>query len=412
MKSIGTVLLIIVASIALMITLNMSPSSSTPVFAQTGNGCGDITLDLDGVVYTGQVCSQVPAPTDTPTVEPPPAPTDTPAPPEHDTLMCHGAETGDGHTHGFCVDDLPPGAIRDFLVSNPLFAGVGQPWRSSDVENGYPHTNGKHEGYKHLFQEFTDCYQFNAQPGPLCVKAIWLQVHSMGTAHEVRVSGSVHSLTFVAEVCDAGFSNCGIVAGGEIEHYGEIHSQYKQTDCPGVPGGITYPEPYHTAQPPYVAGHVARSNFFDRPARLFWSSTTNPVIVPYLGDFNNLIEVAWAENAFQVPNTNPDLCANPEHDMTWAPSTNDGFINQYVIWTLRINIEDFPRPFSGFTNRDGLLDTSCTEPGFSCIPLTISATVPEGEALFNLEVDNDDFDTPAGVIDITEPNVYMPGHAH
>lgn len=416
MKSRKHALLIIIALIAIAVLAGVQYGGASSLLAQM-NSCGSITLELDGITYTGDVCPQEPTSTPEPTMEPtvtpePTAtPTETPAPPEHDTLMCHGAETGDGHTHGSCVEDLPAGAIRDFLEANPLFAGVGQPWRSSDTENGYPHEIGKHEGYKHLYQEFAACYQFNTAPGPLCVRAIWLQVHSMGTAHEVRVANSVHSLTFVAEVCDANFSNCGVVAGGEIEHYGEIHSQYKQAGCPDVPGGVVYPEPYHADHPPYVANNAARSDFFSRPARLFWSSLRSEAIAPYVGEVNNLIQVAWVENAYEIPNTDPSMCAHHEHDLVWSTSTNDGFLNQYAIWTLKIQIENYPRPFSGFTNRDGLLDTSCTEPGFSCIPLFISDTVPAGDALFNLPVDNDSLNTPAGVIDITEPDVYMPGMA-
>jgi hypothetical protein len=330
---------------------------------------------------------------------------------EHDLTACHGAETGDGHTHGYCVEDLPAGAIRTFLEANPLFAGVGQPWLSSEHENGYPWPDGKHEGYKHLYQEFAACHQFQLAPGEtaLCLKAIWLQPHSPGVAEEARTPGSIHSLTFVAEVCDTTFTDCGIVAGGEIEHYGEVHSQYKETGCPGVEGGIYYPAEYTIAQPPYVATHAAR-DFFSRPARMFWSSLRSEAIAPYVGDVNNLVQVAWSENAFEVTSENPALCADPAHDRVWAVSTDAGFINQYVIWTVRISTDGYPRPFSGFTDREGQYAPACTEPGFACIPLTISESVPAGDVYFNLPVANATFETAAGVIDITEPGVLMPGY--
>jgi len=325
---------------------------------------------------------------------------------QHDTTMCHGAETGDGHTHGYCVDDLPPGAIRDFLEANPLFAGVGQPWLSGPAENLYPYP-GKHEGYKHLYQEFDTCYQFQVRADSLCLKAVWLQVHSMGVVAEIMAPHSQHSLTFVAEACDPTFTQCGIIAGGEIEHYGEIHSQYKATDCPGVPDGIVYPDQYHTSQPPYVANHTAR-DFFSRPARIFWSSLRSATIAPYVGEVNNLIQVAWVENAFEVTSSNPALCANPDHNRVWTTSTNDGFINQYVIWTVKVRSALYPRPFVGYTDREGN-SVACDEPGFDCIPLYVSDTLPPGDIFFNLPVANDAFTTPAGAIDITEPNVFMPG---
>lgn len=411
------------------------------LIAESLSGCGQASLELEGIIYLGSVCAQTPtpAPGDTPPPEPTGAPQPTPKPtgtpqptleptstpeptteptstpeptPGHDTTACHGAETGDGHTHGFCVEDLPPGAIRDFLEANPLFAGVGQPWLSGPTENGYPHTDGKHEGYKHLFQEFDTCYQFRVPSGQdyLCLKAVWLQVHSMGTAHEVRAPGGRHSLTFVAEVCDAAFAECGIVAGGEIEHYGEVHAQYKQFDCRDLEDGVEYPEPYHTDRPPYIANHGDR-DFTSRPARIFWSSLRGGEIVPYVGEVNNLIQVAWSENAFELTSPEPALCAHPAFDRIWAESTDEGFINQYVIWTVSIMIDDYPRPYTGFTNRDGFPAPECAEPSFSCIPLFISGAVPAGELRFNLPVANDTFDTPAGVIDITEPGVYMPGMA-
>jgi len=428
--------------------------------AQTA-GCDQPTPELSGAVYTGEPCPQAPTrppsvtpgpintppptstprrtstatpshtptmtdtptPTDTltPTITPtpsdtpavPPEPTNTPEPtPEHDTTMCHGAETGDGHTHGFCVEDLPAGPIRDFLEANPLFAGVGQPWMSTEMENGYPFPIGKHEGYKHLYQDFDTCFQLVTTPGEnyRCLKAIWLQVHSMGTAHAARAPGGIHSLTFVAEVCDVTFTSCGIVAGGEIEHYGEIHSNYKQTGCPGVEGGVEYPEPYHIDSPPYVANNVARV-FTSRPARIYWASVRGGVMIPYVGDVNNLIQVAWVENAFEVPSTDPAQCANPAYDQVWAESTDAGFINQYAIWSVFIMIDEYPRPYTGYTTREGHATSECTEPAFGCIPLYISGTVPAGDIFFSVPVANDSLNHPAGVIDITEPGVYMPGMA-
>ncbi len=332
-------------------------------------------------------------------------------PQSHDTSACHGAETGDGHTHGFCVDDLPAGAIRDYLEANPLFAGVGQPWVSGPTENLYPFPAGKHEGYKHLWQEFDTCHQFAPRPGEgsLCLKAVWLQVHSMGVAEELMAHHGEHSLTFVAEVCAADFMSCGVIAGGEVEHYGEVHAQYKRTDCPGIPDGIQYPEPYHTSQPPYAANHADR-NFLSRPARIFWSSLRSKTIEPYTGPVNNLIQVAWSENAFEVTSAVAGECADPAHDRVWAASTDAGYINQYVIWTVKIRSAVYPRPFIGYTDRNGN-SVACEEPGFDCIPFYISETVPPGDVFFNLPVKNDTFSTPAGVIDITEPGVYMPGVA-
>jgi hypothetical protein len=341
---------------------------------------------------------------------------------EHDTEVCHGAM--DGHTHGMCFEDLPEGAIKDFLAANPEFQEVGHDWVSSPIENLYPLSEGKHEGYKMIYFEAAKdglCYQSKNSgviPDDNCIKAILLTVHSIGTGHASRTPGGIHSLTAVAEVCnrdgDVLGDQCGIVQVAEMEHYGEIHSIYKNTGCPGVADGVYYPSPYtvndgngNDAQPPYVASVVSRRD--NHPPRLFWSSLRNSLMEQYV-PANYLVQVAWTENAWSVPNTDPALCADPAHDIVVADSTDEGFINQFVLWTVSIDIEDYPRPFDGFTTRDGKPVADCTEPGFYCLPIHIDESVPAGDVFYNVPVRNTDFSTAVDIVDITEPGVMRPGH--
>jgi hypothetical protein len=340
---------------------------------------------------------------------------------EHDTEVCHGAL--DGHTHGHCFEALPGGAIKDFLIENHEFQHVGHPWVSSEVENQFLYPPGKHEGMKMLYFDAAKdgvCHQFANTDDPSsgsCLKAIYLQVHSPGIGDESRTPGNVHSVTSIAEVCDRDGdglgTQCGVVQVAEIENYGEIHSLYKKAGCPGVPGGLYYPSPYsvddgdgNSSQPPYVATVSSRGN--SHPNRLFWSSLRNAVMEQYV-PANYLLQVAWVENAWSVPNTDRLLCADPANDIVTADSTDEGFINQYVIWTVRIDIEDYPRPHDGFTTRHGEPAPGCTAPGFDCLPIHIGADVPAGDVFFNLPVRNNDFSTAVEIIDITEPGVLRPG---
>ena len=366
------------------------------------------------------VVTESPTPTSTIVVtEPPPVGV-------HNVVPCHDAL--DGHTHGTCYEDLPEGLIKDFLTENPEFQDISFPWVSSEVENVFPYPSGKHEGFKKLFFEYPvgECHQFTGvnPPSGNCVRSAYLQVHSPGIADEARTAGSTHSVTGIFEVCNKSFTSCGVVQVAELENYGEIHSLYKETGCPNVPGGVYYPSPYSVgdgngddAQPPYVANSVP-SVQGARPNRLFWSSLRNSLMEKFV-PANYLLQIAWTENAWSIPSTTPSLCANPNNDIVTADSTEDGFINQYVIWTIEVDLGAFDRTdaegnivdFDGFTTRDGHPDSLCTESSFSCLPIHIDASVPLGDVFFNLPVRNNNFaqSPDAIVIDLTEPGLVRPG---
>ena len=198
---------------------------------------------------------------------------------------------------------------------------------------------------------------------------------------------------------------CGIVAGGEIESYGEVHAQYKQTFCAGLEGGVQYPEPHHISQPPYVA--VNRSHSGDEH-NFFWSSLRNQLMVPFAGQVNNLIQVAFIETAWEIPSADPLECGQPQFDVVFcANSETCADDSRFWIFTVKLFIEDYPRPFEGFTDRDGLPAPECIGASHDCIPLMIDAGVPDGNVFFNRPVMPDITE----FLDYSEPGLYMPGGA-
>jgi hypothetical protein len=333
------------------------------------------------------------------------------------------------------LDQIPAGAVRDYLVANPDLYVLGE-IVSGPHENEFPFVAndphaGKHEGNVFWFFEARNnmCHQFQSSgtSNDNCLKALWIRVHSMAIGAEVRAPFSEHSVLVVAEICNQGANGalgnqCGVVELTGVENYGEVHSMYKKTGCLGIPDGIYHPSQYSVngpnpdnAQVPYVAnqGRGTASS----PLKLFWNSQRNQVLEASL-PVNNLFQIAWTEHAFGTPSQNLDLCADPANDLVQFDSTDDGMKRIFVFWTLQADLDGFSRPDAGFVDREGNEDPSCTETGPACFPFFIGAGVPAGDAFYNLQVRNaGDFtqeiihpDSPFAVpVDVTVPGWFRPG---
>lgn len=335
-------------------------------------------------------------PTSAPTL--PPEPTST----GHDDSACHGAL--DGHTHGMCFSDLPNGPVKSFISDNMWIYNLDNEVKSSPTENTL-----KHDGFKFLFAKFNGCQQFGNSDrvgNDSCITEALFRVHSLGIAEAMRTPNSKHSIMVVANICDQSLTNCGVGVFPEVESYGEVHSQYKKTGCFNLEGGVMHPDKYsinagagNNAQPPYVANRTSK---FDQ---VLWSSLTNPAVQL---DENHLVQVAWSENMFETVNNDPNLCADPNFDLLHYSSTNEGFKNQYLFDTIVLNIDSFSRPFDGYVSPNGLINNSCNSPSLNCFRTIIESSVPQGDAFYNIAVRNIGQSTTGVVIDITEPNIYMP----
>lgn len=403
---------------------------------------------------TSTVVPPSPTSTNTPTE---PIPTDTPTstptePPVgiHDTSFCHlGGADNFYHAHGTCYDQLPESSIKAFIGERMWLYNLNNGIRSSPLENVFPHPNGKHEGFMFGYFDLSTnlCLQFTGAgtpPNADCLKSMWFRLHSMGIAHEARAALSEHSDIIVAEVCSRNpdgttmSDNCNVILVSGKIGYGEVHSQYKETGCPGIPDGIYFPAPYSVgdgdgddALPPYVAGH---GNFasLTNPTKMFWNSQTVQVVVnqnPALFDINNLFEVAWTETSFGKPNTDPNLCANEEFDLIQFESTNDpGMKRIIVFWTFDVDVTDLPRPtdedgnfldFEGFVDGRGNYAPACTQINDNCFPFFFPGDLPNRRVFFNLPVRNaSNFANPpltgspnAVPVDLTVPDWYAPGFA-
>lgn len=349
-------------------------------------------------------------------------PTELP-PGAHDTDPCHTGETGDGHSHGLCWQDLPEGRIKDFVAANPMYQMVHQPWHSSPIENSYPQPG--HVGHAWLFfGPYTTCHQFTnveAAGNGLCLRALYYRTHSTRIAEELyKPSFSRHSEAWVAEVCLPDMQTCGIAASGGIPPYMEVHAKYKETYCGGLDGLVRYAPQYTVEQPPYVASNFGRNQ--DRPGEFFWSSLTNTLMQNQLRqyfdgrDINAFYQAAWLENVWERPSPVTELCGFPEHDVLICTRSEDCDIMRFWLFTFKIELEDLPRvpgqDYRAFNDSLGNPLPACTQPGplpdgsESCVPVFVSADVPPNEDLFfNRPV------MPASTefVDYNEPGLVMPG---
>jgi len=323
------------------------------------------------------------APTLTPTgivVTSTPLPEVTSTPFAHDVTLWHEPGVA-GHQHGQNPFEAHPEIVA-WLTSHPwgpLFSSIGHPWASSPVENLYPWPLGKHEGHINLSENDTHCDQFD--PGGKfnhgnCITAYLFQVHALGNAFEFRARK--HSDKIVAWVCDKATGlQCGIVATGGLADYGERAASYKKTLCP-LPDNPLYLGNDSLNQPPYVTVNGSKRYF------VFWSNLLNVSMEKYFNPVpNRLFQAAWNQRPFSVPSLTD--CTDPSLDIQHTNLENRN--NTFQVFTLLLYIEDFPRPFEGYTDIHGNLSTTCTAPSAVCVPLYIGANVPAGNATLNRPVD-------------------------
>ena len=328
--------------------------------------------------------------TPTPTGTPLPNATPTSTPFAHDVTLWHEPGIA-GHQHGQNPLEVHPEIVA-WLNTHPIgkyFSSIGHPWASSTIENLYPWPLGKHEGHVFLSENETNCPQFD--PGGQfqhgnCVDAYLFQPHVLGNMQEFLAR--VHSDKVVAWVCDKATGlQCGIVATGGLADYGMGHDSYKKLICP-----LESNPPFGESsifQPPYRT--VNGSNRFF----LFWSSLANASVAQYFDpDPNRILQTAWNNRPFSVPQTgdldrdgvmeNPDACQDA--DLAIHHDNEGNRNNVFQVFTLLLYIEDFPRPFDGYTDVHGVLSTTCTAPSAVCVPLYIGANVPVGNATLNRPV--------------------------
>lgn len=212
-------------------------------------------------------------------------------------------------------------------------------------------------------------------PERLCITNLTMRVHNPGDA--VHAHKRFHSVIVVARVCAVQdglpVEPCGTVGTAAIEDWGVKHIPYKTQICyddttPRDANGDLYPAKL-IGQPPYVAFQPARNGF----AHQFISTVTfNPIVQPYylnvLPEYpNHIIRASW--NLMDAKET---FACNGEA----IPTGYDA--SAYILHA--VNLANLPpeRPFSGFTDVNGYVDATCTAVSNVCMPLWITAGVPQG----------------------------------
>lgn len=264
---------------------------------------------------------------------------------------------------------------------------IGSAWESSEHENMFP--TGAHAGFTNLSETETGCPQFKGLPGDLCIDAYFVQVHALGTNAHGRVD--VHSYKAALWVCDTAGANCGTVITGGQHDYLWTHAPYKDYFCQDAGGNPdpVIPPSYQLSQVPYVglATDVPR----DKP-HIFWNSlgpnaVTHAAVLAQRGYLPNRgLGAAWTEyDVWDKAVGNSPLCADAANDVpVGGPDTSDNGM-QFRVFTLRMELPE-ARPFTGWTNRHGVIVEGCTEEGPDCVPLIISEGVPQGRAYLNRRV--------------------------
>jgi hypothetical protein len=322
---------------------------------------------------------------------PAPQPTATPPVPGHDTTVWH--EPALGHHHGADPMSAAPEIVA-LREKNPVFAQLGGPWQTSALENEYPYP-GKHVGFINLVESDIGCA--DTVPGYICVDDYYMQVHSIGNYHAWATR--FHSFKLIVNTCQQSGMDCRIATGGWHD-FAVFHDDYKQHLC-DIPGAANQGGNLH--QPPYVvAGDAIRAK-----DNIFWSSLINPVTYGYYSPVPNwMAQTAWIElDVWSSPKKGETSCADESQAII-----NEGNRTKFQVFTIRMpNLENVPRPFSGFTDRWGHIVLGCTQAGLDCVPLYVGPDVPAGNVYFNRSVIAGD-PAAAPIQTFPCPDCVMPAH--
>lgn len=295
----------------------------------------------------------------------------------HITNMWHPPALGHHHGADPTQSDLWP----TYLAHTGQ--AVGYPWLSSPIENDWPWSAGKHEGFKFLSESDLGCEQHNqSDTGLACITDYLLLVHTVGNIHALHTR--VHSQYGVFRVCFA--NQCGLVATGGHADYGVMHNGYKVAVCQLATDPPNYPYTSGPGlnHPPYRA---AINNTDRLPTAevnpQFWN-TMGPGVNQgrYYPDApNNILRLSWASvDAWDYPTAS----ACGDHHAAIAPCPDGSCaLNHTAFQVFAVRLQNLPteRPFSGYTNVNGHVDPNCTAMGPTCVPLYIEASVPVGDAL-------------------------------
>lgn len=356
-----------------------------------------------------------------------------PACPSHDPNQWHGLWDAARGCHYNHTHNADPSQVDNVFGPAGQWTGgmsISYPWQTLN-ENQY-----KHQGYKYAAAADLPCTQdtyeyVNPQPG--CVRAYRIEHHALGGP----MDGVVRFHSYFAEVriCTRDGSRCGIVRTGGHSDYGILHVPYKEAWIP-------LPE----KDPPELWQY-----FNDR-------SQVNLNVDPYRA-YNTLALM----QQMRAPEHTCKTCVGPGHELrtTWAGKTHFGGSDwavgnqtvgfqfwtfddwggfdpnnvadyqlvcpeancrfnssEHALYTVSVNIApelddngDGIVNYSGFTDLNGNIVSTCSAAGQNCVPLSIE-NAPVGKFLYSFQAPNHDVaeithdydQSPEGVWWIQYPN--------
>ncbi len=378
---------------------------------------------------TGIVTTQTPTPSPTlPTTATPDLPTATPGGTATPALSTATPVAGDpcSHWHPYGPDLRYPSLGAFDMGVNPctlipVFGETLNTYLTEENVDGFPKSGEFEEvdGYTWLYARVKEdgtqdqliapgagCALFDNGSNPiddkLCITNVAYRVHMRGD--EAHAKKRNHSGIIFARACAIGANGkpelpCGVVMTSGIEDWGPKHVPYKTSYCYDA----TTPRHFETnelypldliGQTPYFAIQPTRGGY----SHQFVSTITfNPNVEPYyMGAYpefpNHILRATWnlmdALEEFH--------CAEGEEI---KPT---GFLaTKYILHAVTLANLPETRPFVGWTDKNGYVDPTCTETGWTCYPLVITEDLPLGTPFMSYMVQMDGLNadgTSTGVI--------------
>lgn len=352
-----------------------------------------------------------PTPTPTPSpsvILPTPTQTNTPMPGQATPTPTPVAADPCSLWHPYGVDLRYPGlGAFDFGVNPCEYIGVF----GSDLEDylvsqnvdGLPHSSNMEEvnGYTFLYVRNRADGTQDMLPIPgdgcaffvnvtnkfpddgLCITNALLRVHMPGDANHDKKR--FHSIFADVRFCEHAnglpIEPCGTALSMAIEDWGVKHNPYKKSLCyddttPRDTQGNLYPFDL-IDQPPYAAFQPARNGY----AHKFVSTITfNSSIIGeyYPLEPNHIIRASW------------NMLDAPEIFTCGDEPLPTGYLGvKFILHAVIFANLPPERPYNGFTDQNGHIDTSCEEISPVCFPLIISASAPIGTPFMSYPVQFD-----------------------
>jgi hypothetical protein len=323
-----------------------------------------------------------------------------PACADHPTTSWHGLVDNARGCHYDHTHNWDPASVADVLgAAGTIWGGqtVSYPWETN-LENHHKHT-----GYKYATNKNLGCEQGGAWwYGRNCVDAFRIEYHSAGV---LDIPVRMHSYYVEARVCTPDMQKCGIVRTGGWADFGIMKGPYpgSHIPVPQDPPNLTDEqkkiEPYRAVNPLIDDDGTNNLNLFRSVAvgkvlsdpnkfnLVYWSTD-----LPPRNQYGYNKRTSFKFWVYDDPavidrnNSTIPLVICPNYDCLYNNS-------QHVVYEVSVNVPESLDPdgdgrvtYSGFTDRQGNIASSCTAASLDCVPLRIE-DAPTGTGVWGSNAD-------------------------